>query len=74
MSVWQPVETIPIGQRIEALTYTGIVCEARVSTHYGHRVFIRPATPQYPKRRVHAFRTDKSGDVSVVAWRPLERR
>ena len=73
MTAWQPIETIPIGVRVEVRTYTGIVCEARVSTHYGTRVFIRRATKAYPQARVHAFRMDKSGDVAAVMWRPLEK-
>lgn len=71
MTAWQPIETIPLGVRVEVRTYTGIICPARVSAHYGNRVVIRRATAQYRAARVGCFRTDKSGDVAAVAWRPL---
>ena len=73
MNKWRCVDTMPVGKRIEVLTWTGIVCPARVSGFAGDRLYVRPASAQYPKRRVACLRTDKSGDVSAVAWRPLER-
>ena len=73
MTDWQPVATIPVGVRVEVKTYTGIICEARVSGRPGDRLYIRRATPQYRKARVAALRPDGRGDVSVVAWRPLDK-
>jgi hypothetical protein len=71
---WQPIETIPPApERIWVKTYSGIVCLARVNGGHGEKPYIKPATPQYPKRRVMCFRVDKSGDVAAVAWSTAPR-
>lgn len=67
---WRSIDTMPVDERVEVLTFTGIVCPATTRAYHG-RLYVRPATRQYPKRRVPCFRADKSGDVSAVAWRPL---
>ena len=70
MTGWHDIDSIPLGQRVEVLTYKGIVCEATTYGFRGSR-YVRPATSQYPKRRVSCFRVG-GGDVAAVAWRPLE--